>query len=75
MGSGFGFSPRGMAELHLTAAIGQFFGNHAVTAGPAVMQRVSGALRVGATRFWQDQVGRVFMARAAVPTARTIWSM
>ena len=63
-GAGQGVAGSGVAELDLAAAVGQFLGQHAVTAGPAVVQGVRLSTRIGATAGGQDDRGEVFVPGA-----------
>ena len=56
-----------MAELNLTATVRQFLGDHAMTTGPTVVDRIGIALGVGRTTFRQQNGGIVFMPCAACP--------
>ena len=62
---GLRFHPGGVAKLDLAAAIGEFFGDHLVPAGPAIVKPVGLPLGVGATGTWDQKTGEMFMACAA----------
>ena len=52
-----------VAPLNLAAPVGQFFGDHPVTAGPTVMHTENGALGVVGPGFGKERIGRMFMPR------------
>ena len=54
-----------MAKLDLAAAVWQFLYDHAVPAGPAVVQGVGLSTRIGAAARGQDQAGEMFVPGAA----------
>ena len=64
-GGRLGLDPGGVAKLHLTAAVGQLFGNHPVAAGPAVVKPVGMAGGISGASAGHDQPGEMFVAGAA----------
>ncbi len=64
---GLALDPRGVAELHLAAAIGQFLGHHPMPARPAVVEGVGLALGIRGAPAGHDEAGKMLMPRPPGP--------